>query len=95
MRNDKSSPGAAPAAHSRLAWAKFLLCNLLGIFVFFITIPFRGAQTIPLDALCTLVSELLGQWQQWLVAGVCLVGCLLYTSPSPRDRQKSRMPSSA
>ena len=24
--------------------------------------------------------------------GVC---CLLYTSPSPRDRQKSRMPSSA
>ena len=22
-------------------------------------------------------------------------GCLLYTSPSPRDRQKSRMPSSA
>ena len=24
-----------------------------------------------------------------------LNGCLLYTSPSPRDRQKSRMPSSA
>eukprot|EP00828_Plagiopyla_frontata_P010646 TRINITY_DN15717_c0_g1_i1.p2 TRINITY_DN15717_c0_g1~~TRINITY_DN15717_c0_g1_i1.p2 ORF type:complete len:100 (-),score=22.67 TRINITY_DN15717_c0_g1_i1:21-320(-) len=24
-----------------------------------------------------------------------LVGCLLYTSPSPRDRRKSRMPSSA
>ena len=27
-----------------------------------------------------------------LTAGVI---CLLYTSPSPRDRQKSRMPSSA
>ena len=25
----------------------------------------------------------------------CLSTCLLYTSPSPRDRQKSRMPSSA
>ena len=25
----------------------------------------------------------------------CLPSCLLYTSPSPRDRQKSRMPSSA
>ena len=25
----------------------------------------------------------------------CLLICLLYTSPSPRDRQKSRMPSSA
>ena len=24
-----------------------------------------------------------------------MLGCLLYTSPSPRDRQKSRMPSSA
>ena len=24
-----------------------------------------------------------------------LMTCLLYTSPSPRDRQKSRMPSSA
>ena len=24
-----------------------------------------------------------------------VLGCLLYTSPSPRDRQKSRMPASA
>ena len=30
-------------------------------------------------------------WQ----AGPQARGCLLYTSPSPRDRQKSRMPSSA
>ena len=29
-----------------------------------------------------------------IVRGV-VIGCLLYTSPSPRDRQKSRMPSSA
>ena len=28
--------------------------------------------------------------QEWGVSA-----CLLYTSPSPRDRQKSRMPSSA
>ena len=27
--------------------------------------------------------------------GVLEIICLLYTSPSPRDRQKSRMPSSA
>ena len=35
----------------------------------------------------------------WLVLPVFLLvafsACLLYTSPSPRDRQKSRMPSSA
>ena len=30
-------------------------------------------------------------WPSWLPHGTCL----LYTSPSPRDRQKSRMPSSA
>ena len=28
-------------------------------------------------------------------AGVLSTGCLLYTSPSPRDRTRSRMPSSA
>ena len=27
--------------------------------------------------------------------GQPIISCLLYTSPSPRDRQKSRMPSSA
>ena len=27
--------------------------------------------------------------------GACLLGCLLYTSPSPRDGLLSRMPSSA
>src|SRR5678810_324592 len=30
-----------------------------------------------------------------LVLTTGIKGCLLYTSPSPRDRQKSRMPSSA
>ena len=29
-----------------------------------------------------------------LLVGLCC-GCLLYTSPSPRDRTRSRMPSSA
>ena len=29
------------------------------------------------------------------MGGDCLNSCLLYTSPSPRDRQKYRMPSSA
>ena len=32
--------------------------------------------------------------QQW-IRNYESMGCLLYTSPSPRDRQKSRMPSSA
>ena len=38
-----------------------------------------------------------GMYKNILVIGseVQSTGCLLYTSPSPRDRQKSRMPSSA
>eukprot|EP01015_Nassula_variabilis_P021953 TRINITY_DN3978_c0_g1_i11.p1 TRINITY_DN3978_c0_g1~~TRINITY_DN3978_c0_g1_i11.p1 ORF type:complete len:149 (+),score=45.59 TRINITY_DN3978_c0_g1_i11:66-512(+) len=40
-------------------------------------------------------------FKKWTVPTLLVVGnqdiitCLLYTSPSPRDRQKSRMPSSA
>ena len=33
--------------------------------------------------------------KQILDEGNIVIACLLYTSPSPRDRQKSRMPSSA
>ena len=35
-----------------------------------------------------------GEVPGYIIAQI-LGGCLLYTSPSPRDRQKSRMPSSA
>ena len=42
-----------------------------------------------LQTLATHIVELdRGHLRYW-------TGCLLYTSPSPRDRQKSRMPSSA
>ena len=49
-------------------------------------------------------TALLGDAMQWpaataidrrLLAGALLFGCLLYTSPSPRDGLLSRMPSSA
>ena len=46
----------------------------------------------PLQAAPAL-SERLGN--QILLKREDLQPCLLYTSPSPRDRQKSRMPSSA
>ena len=38
-----------------------------------------------------------GKWKITINIGLYKKGetCLLYTSPSPRDRQKSRMPSSA
>ena len=30
-----------------------------------------------------------------VIVGIMWIGCLLYTSPSPRDVEESRMPSSA
>ena len=35
------------------------------------------------------------QWPCYAVAPALLWPCLLYTSPSPRDKRQSRMPSSA
>ena len=43
----------------------------------------------------TLISHLIETHGTSYTIGNNLIGCLLYTSPSPRDRQKSRMPSSA
>ena len=55
---------------------------------------------VPLDTIRTLATTDETDAAVWQglselgLAGV-LIPCLLYTSPSPRDRQKSRMPSSA
>ena len=50
----------------------------------------------------TFVILLMMGWRSALIigsalplAGLMVLGCLLYTSPSPRDRTRSRMPSSA
>ena len=48
--------------------------------------------------LVTLVHEMIKQDKKKGCAALCIgggMGCLLYTSPSPRDRTRSRMPSSA
>ena len=52
-----------------------------------------------------IIARALGDQMQMMISDVTyaldyevaaeLIDCLLYTSPSPRDRQKSRMPSSA
>ena len=39
--------------------------------------------------------EMLGAWKELDHSPDLLWACLLYTSPSPRDRTRSRMPSSA
>ena len=47
-----------------------------------------------LEALEITSEELLDRFEDKLINRLDIF-CLLYTSPSPRDRQKSRMPSSA
>ena len=47
-----------------------------------------------------VAGPLMGDWlhqvvDEWLGDAGMITGCLLYTSPSPRDLRKSRMPSSA
>ena len=49
-----------------------------------------GGGVIGRDSVKVRASEGLYQWEIGQIHP-----CLLYTSPSPRDRQKSRMPSSA
>lgn len=64
-------------AYNSSAWLKFILCNLLGIFMFFVTLPYNGKNTIPLDILTTTIRNTLGDTQKWFVLVVCVVGCIL------------------
>eukprot|EP01017_Pseudomicrothorax_dubius_P022643 TRINITY_DN24485_c0_g1_i2.p1 TRINITY_DN24485_c0_g1~~TRINITY_DN24485_c0_g1_i2.p1 ORF type:complete len:145 (+),score=13.10 TRINITY_DN24485_c0_g1_i2:145-579(+) len=68
--------------------------------------PYPFGFSITLDRTSIYTFYLKGQqelknWIEYLKVSCCLSNfeenyiCLLYTSPSPRDRQKSRMPSSA
>ena len=43
----------------------------------------------------TINDAAASHFKQWKKDGILKEDCLLYTSPSPRDRTRSRMPSSA
>ena len=57
----------------------------------------RDVQRYRISLLVSGLAMSAGLVQWWQLGGqwAWLWFCLLYTSPSPRDRQKSRMPSSA
>ena len=55
----------------------------------------KGSNTHNVSATVSLKQEEWDQAGRWMWENRDYYNCLLYTSPSPRDRQKSRMPSSA
>ena len=60
---------------------------------------FQGVENLPREGGAVLCMNHIG-YLDFAVVGTAALPtkryiCLLYTSPSPRDRQKSRMPSSA
>ena len=68
---------------------------------FLIPLPWTHGNINLCDVGIFIGAMLLGPWAGGFIGGFgamfldLISGCLLYTSPSPRDRQKSRMPSSA
>ena len=48
-----------------------------------------------MDLMGKALEQTAGSKLQGILSTMTSSPCLLYTSPSPRDRQKSRMPSSA
>src|SRR5665213_1562605 len=59
------------------------------------SITFTTPSGAVLDENGNVISAPAAASQPSVVAGKGVLSCLLYTSPSPRDRQKARMPSSA
>ena len=61
--------------------------------------PLHALLTIMGDELARIEDDIAGLYDDWFIETcaewVVPYICLLYTSPSPRDRTRSRMPSSA
>ena len=85
-----------------LAWWHWLFAAV-GL-VILIQIKFYAAGVLIICLVVLLAEKLLQRssavlrWSSYgivLVIGALMMSCLLYTSPSPRDRTRSRMPSSA
>ena len=62
---------------------------IIGISTTLITLSFNTVSSIEKQ------TNSVEEYSRFLAEESIVSGCLLYTSPSPRDRQKSRMPSSA
>ena len=76
-----------------LAYGDVLLCFRIGIHLATVGVLLGYSSANRTKYFSTFLAFLLAGTSFAMAAQ--LLTCLLYTSPSPRDRQKSRMPSSA
>ena len=74
-----------------LAYGSQLALGALGVTLVYGVLRFSNFAHCETMAFGTMLVILV----TWMLQGAGASFCLLYTSPSPRDRQKSRMPSSA
>lgn len=56
---------------------KFIACSLIGIFAFFVTIPYNGKNSIPIDHLTTIIRSALGDNQKYVVLLIMIVGAII------------------
>ena len=76
-------------ASASFRFRKFLGMSMMWILLLFAALPTLWVLILSLREESVIFEPF---WQSPLALNL---DCLLYTSPSPRDRQKSRMPSSA
>ena len=88
---------AASALLEKYLIHKYLLISAVGMAILFGSIDINSLlyATYPPFGLVTISFMAIGSYLVFNGISNSAVLCLLYTSPSPRDRQKSRMPSSA
>ena len=60
-----------------------------------VVVRYRRLSRVNRPAARNLVERVNGEWRGAIGGRQQVCICLLYTSPSPRDRTRSRMPSSA
>lgn len=67
----------APAKSRKFATAQFVLCSLLGIFMFFGEITINGVKAIPLQHLTNLMKAILGSYAPYYVLTLVVLGTIL------------------
>ena len=87
--HDERFAGISPADQSALEFA-LVQAAALGLGVTAVTVGPAGAEKVLRDALACGAQRAVR-----IHSAGTLSSCLLYTSPSPRDRTRPRMPSSA